>query len=388
MSQTRVLFIANTYPQWTGTDSAGLMLIGRMAARRYDVTVVQTWANSLDARLRAIQNLKVVPAFSERMRFRQMSAGWIQLFRRHASDVCVLNKGFYLMLNPWVDLAARISSKRYVAVEHHPADSPSEAGFKGKRWLMAQAAFGVHYTALHQVLANSRAVRDRLRKWYRLPPRKATVIPFGIDTGLNAYDEAGRRRVRAKLGISDDTFLFGSVGRLAPEKGLDRLLPVFAKVAAAMPGRKLKLALAGQGCEAPRLKKDPADLGVSGSVLFPGWISDSERVPFLSALDCFTLPSRAEGQGLALIEAMACQRPVIGTACGGVDDILTDPQVGWITGNDEQMSGFEDAMRELLSVSPDCRSRIGERARRHAEQRFNINIQLDKQVDALLGPYA
>src|SRR5947209_14698311 len=229
MSHTRVLFIANTYPHWTGTDSAALTLIGRMAARGYDVTVVQTWTNFLEGQLSNIENVKLVRALSDWMSFRQMTVGWIKLFRAHPSDVCVLNKGFYLMLNPWVDVAARLSSKRYVAVEHHPADPPDVAGFRGKRWLKAQSAFAVHYTALHDVLTNSRGVRDRLRKWYRLPSSKGVVIPFGIDTRVNAYDEIGRRRLRARLGISDNTFLFGSIGRLAPEKGLDRFLPVFAR---------------------------------------------------------------------------------------------------------------------------------------------------------------
>ena len=131
MSHTRVLFIANTYPHWTGTDSAALTLIGRMAARGYDVTVVQTWTNFLEGQLSNIENVKLVRALSDWMSFRQMTVGWIKLFRAHPSDVCVLNKGFYLMLNPWVDVAARLSSKRYVAVEHHPADPPDVAGFRG-----------------------------------------------------------------------------------------------------------------------------------------------------------------------------------------------------------------------------------------------------------------
>lgn len=388
MSRTRVLFIANAYPRWTGTDAAGLTLITRMAERGYDVTVLQTWTNSLEHRLRAIGNIKLLRAFSEWMNFRHMRVGWIKLFMEHMSDVCVLNKGFYLMRNEWVDVAARLSSKRYVAVEHHPADPPDTAGFHGKSWMKAQAAFALHYAALHEVLTNSRSVRDRLRKWYRLPSSKGVVIPFGIDTAVNAYDEIGRQRLRAKLGISNDTFLFGSVGRLAPEKGLDRLLPVFARVAATRPERKMTLVLAGEGCEAARLKTDAAVLGIADKTILPGWLEEADRIPFLSALDCFILPSRDEGQGLALLEAMACERPVIGTACGGVEDILTTPQVGWITGNDEEIGGFEAAMREVLNACPNVRRQMGERARQHVEKNFSVDIQLDKQVDALLGRYA
>ena len=383
---TRVLFIANTYPYWTGTDAGGLMLIRRMIARGYRVTVLQTWSTTLEQHLENGNGVTLVRALGNDMRFEHMQAGWVQLMRQHASDVCILNKGFYLMRNEWVDLAARLSSRRYVAMENHPADQP-DARFTGKRRLKTQAAFTLHYAALHEVVAISASVRNRLRQWYRLPRNKGVVVPYGIDTRKHSFDAAGRHRLRTKLGLSNDTFLLGSVGRLEIEKGLDRLLPVFARLVFEMPGRDLRLVLAGEGRQGERLQEDAAWLGIADRVIFPGWLEEADRIPFLSALDCFTMPSRDEGQGLSLIEAMACERPVIGTACGGVDDILTDPAAGWIVPNEDELTGFGQALREVLALPAGQRALTGEQARRHVEINFDIDKQADRQIDALLGPF-
>lgn len=388
MAVVRVLFIANTYPYWTGTDAGGLVLIRRMAARGYTVTVLQTWSSILEPHLQDVDGVTLVRVPGDSLHFEQMQVGWLRLLREHPSDVCILNKGFYLMRHEWIDLGARLSTRRYVALENHPADAPEEAGHTGKRWLKAQAAFAFHYAALHEVVTISAAVRDRLRRWYRLPRNKGIVIPHGIDTDAHRFDAAGRQRLRAKLGVPDGAFLFGSIGRLAPEKGLDRLLPIFARLRAEPGCGDVRLVLAGQGGWGDRLRADAERLGIADHVIFPGWLDDAERIPFLSALDCFVLPSRDEGQGLALLEAMACERMVIGTACGGVDDILTDPAVGWIVPNEDKLEEFGQAMREVLALPAERRAEVGVRARRHTMANFNVEQQADRQIDALLGSFA
>jgi glycosyltransferase involved in cell wall biosynthesis len=283
------------------------------------------------------------------MFFGRTGAGWLRDLRRYPSDVCILNKGFYLMRRTWVDLGARLSTRRYVAVENHPADPLAPEHQRGTLPYRIRAAFALHWATLDEVVTISTAVRDRLRAWYGLPDGKARVLPYGIDTDFFRYDAAGRERLRATtLGLSDGAFLFGAVGRLAPEKGHDRLLPVFARVAADPAYAHVRLVLAGEGSEAAALRQQAAELGIADRVLFPGWIPDADRVAFLSALDGFVMPSRLEGQGLALLQAMACERPCVANDCGGPADILTDAAAGWLTAP-EDFDAFERAMREVLS---------------------------------------
>ena len=385
--KARVLFIANTYPYWTGTDEAALVLIRRLAERGHPVTVLETWSTTLEPHLLETPKVTCVRLPSNDMFFSRAGAAWVRDLRAFPSDVCILNKGFYLMRRTWVDLGARLSTRRYVAVEHHPADPPAPEQLRGSMRYRTRAGFALHWATLDRVLINSRAVRDRLREWYGLPDDKGVVIPHGIDTQLFQFDANGRDRLRAALEIPDGVFLFGSVGRLAPEKGNDRLLPVFARVAADPACAHTRLVLAGEGPESAALLALAAELGIADRVLFPGWIADADRVPFISALDCFVVPSRLEGQGLALIQAMACERPCVSTDCGGTADVLTDPEVGWLTPTDD-FDSFERAMRTVLALPAEARATVGRCARAHAEAHFEVNRQADRMLDALLGPFA
>jgi glycosyltransferase involved in cell wall biosynthesis len=279
-----------------------------------------------------------------------------------------------------------------VSVEHHPAEDPREVSSGGRSFLGSlgkriQAGFALHFAALHEVVAISAAVRDPLRRWYRLPRRKGKVIPHGIDVETFRFDPAGRRRIRARLGLAEDVFLIGSLGRLSEEKGFDRLLPVIANIAADPGLAHVMLAIAGVGHEAERLKSDAERLGIADRVIFTGWLDDEDRVPFLSALDCFVVPSRVEGQGLALIQAMACERPSVATDCGGVADVLTKPDIGWLTPTDD-FDAFGRALQAVVALAPDARAAVGRRARTHVEEHFEVTRQADQIVDALLGPFA
>jgi glycosyltransferase involved in cell wall biosynthesis len=382
-----VVFIANTYPYWTGTDEGALMVIRRLAERGHPVTVLETWSTTLEPHLDGTPGVTFVRLQSNDMFFSRTGTGWLRDLRRYPSDVCILNKGFYLMRRTWVDLGARLSTRRYVAVENHPADPLAPEHQRGTLPYRIRAAFALHWATLDEVVTISTAVRDRLRAWYGLPDGKARVLPYGIDTDFFRYDAAGRERLRATtLGLSDGAFLFGAVGRLAPEKGHDRLLPVFARVAADPAYAHVRLVLAGEGSEAAALRQQAAELGIADRVLFPGWIPDADRVAFLSALDGFVMPSRLEGQGLALLQAMACERPCVANSCGGPADILTDAAAGWLTAP-EDFDAFERAMREVLSLPVAERAAVGRRARAHVERHFELDRQTDRLVDALLGPF-
>ncbi|MBL7236267.1 glycosyltransferase [Novacetimonas hansenii] len=124
---------------------------------------------------------------------------------------------------------------------------------------------------------------------------------------------AERQRMRAQFGIGDSTFLIGAGGRMIPKKGFDILLRAFQQ--AALPDARL--ILFGDGPERARLEA----MG-GGHVIFPGFRTDFPSDLYM--LDGFVMPSLHEAFGLALLEAMSADLPVIATAAGGVLDIL-DP---------------------------------------------------------------
>ncbi|MEU1127910.1 glycosyltransferase, partial [Streptomyces sp. NPDC005899] len=132
--------------------------------------------------------------------------------------------------------------------------------------------------------------------------------------------DAGRRRVtRAALGIPEDAFVVGGVGRLVPGKNVDALI----RAVAALPGAHLLLA--GDGPEAVPLRALAVRLGAAERIRFLGECGTGDGplgVPgLLGAMDVFVSASREESFGLAVVEALAAGLPVVHGPCPAVDDL-------------------------------------------------------------------
>ena len=133
----------------------------------------------------------------------------------------------------------------------------------------------------------------------------------------------GEAFLTASIEAQRDTaapFVFISVARLSPEKGHAPLIEAFADAFGGDPGVRLRLA--GDGPMRRELEPLCAARGVAGQVDFLGLLS-SERVrDELAAADAFVLASDVETFGVAVVEALACGRPVIVTASGGPDHLV------------------------------------------------------------------
>ncbi|WP_418668142.1 glycosyltransferase family 1 protein [Allofournierella sp.] len=136
------------------------------------------------------------------------------------------------------------------------------------------------------------------------------ILPNGIDPGRFAADPAARVAVRAELGLSPETLVFGHVGRFTPQKNHGLLLDIFAAIAARRPASSLLLA--GTGPLQDEMRRRAEALGLGGKVQFLGARQDVPRL--LQAMDCFLFPSLHEGLPVTLIEAQASGLPVLASA--------------------------------------------------------------------------
>jgi GalNAc-alpha-(1->4)-GalNAc-alpha-(1->3)-diNAcBac-PP-undecaprenol alpha-1,4-N-acetyl-D-galactosaminyltransferase len=153
-----------------------------------------------------------------------------------------------------------------------------------------------------------------------------------------------------------------ALGRLSPEKGFDRLIEAFARVAGDHPD--WHLSIVGEGRERARLEALVERLGLQGRVLLPG--RTSEPGLRLARAQAFALSSRYEGFPNALLEAMASGLPCVAYDCqSGPADIITDGQDGLLV-PDGDVARFAAALHRVLG-SPAERTRLGRNARRIAE---------------------
>ena len=135
-------------------------------------------------------------------------------------------------------------------------------------------------------VAVSGTVRERLEQW-GIRRKRVTVIPNGVDLQRVAFDETARQRIRAELGVGDDVYLIGVLGRLDPNKQFDMVI----EAASALLSDKVKLMIVGKGEEQARLEQAAREHGVADRVIFAGERHDVSAM--LSAMDLFVASSTA-----------------------------------------------------------------------------------------------
>lgn len=210
-----------------------------------------------------------------------------------------------------------------------------------------------------------------------------SVAELGVDPGRvvvipNTYDASRFRYVPRRPHDGPARLL--SVGRLSSEKGHDVLLRALAELRRA--GTDAELVIVGDGPERPRLESLAATLGVSSAVRFEGTVLGEQLREALAAADLFVLPSRSEGFGVVLVEALATGLPVVATRSGGPADIVA-PEDGVLVPPDDASAlarGIAEAIGRLTEFG---REAIAERAaRRYAPK--SVGAQLVRLYRSVL----
>jgi len=164
------------------------------------------------------------------------------------------------------------------------------------------------------------------------------TIPSAVDAAA-LVPARPRAEVRAALGLDPEAFTVLTLASLVWRKGVDLLLDASARAA-----RPLVLLVAGEGPERAALERRAAELGLGERVRFLG--ARDDKAELLAAADVFALASRAEGLGVAALEAMACARPVVCTRVGGLAEAVIDGRTGLVVAP-EDAEALAEALRRL-----------------------------------------
>lgn len=179
-----------------------------------------------------------------------------------------------------------------------------------------------HTTVL---VAVSDHVRDELLSFGIGDPAKWRTVPVGLELDALVNQTVDSQEGRHRLGLPADGPAIGIVGRLAPIKGLDTFLRACEVIAESEPD--VNFVVAGDGPLRESFE-EKAKGCLGDRISFLGWVSDLNAL--YAALDVVVLTSKNEGTPVALIEASAAARPVIGTHVGGVADVIKDGQTGFL----------------------------------------------------------
>jgi len=206
------------------------------------------------------------------------------------------------------------------------------------------------------IVAVSEAVKLHYVDQLGIPGQEVTVIPGGVDERVFVRDQRLRNRYRHRLGTSPRELWLGIVARVDGHKGHLCLLRSLARLVPRHP--HIRLAVVGDGPELGRLQREASELGVASYVRWLGFQGEEEVVGWLNAMDIFVLPSENEGLPLAILEAMACELPVVATSVGGVPEVVCGQCGRLVPGPSEQ--ALSKALDELLSLPT---AKLGDRGR-------------------------
>lgn len=192
-------------------------------------------------------------------------------------------------------------------------------------------AFGDYKRRSRQLFANffrkrlmllgvSNAVRDDMRSclpdW---PAERIETLYNRIDVEAVQADQVSREVAREYLGLPQDAWVVGNVGRLHPDKDQATLIRGFAQALPQLPAGSL-LVIMGSGRLESDLKALALQLDISDSVRFSGQVPNGRR--YFKAFDVFALTSDHEPFGMVLLEAMAAGVKVICSDCGGAREVV------------------------------------------------------------------
>lgn len=224
----------------------------------------------------------------------------------------------------------------------------------------------------YRVLCCSQAVADHVFKSESIPRLKIAVVYNGIPP----HQTSGRdlEMLRVSLGIKTDDRVIVSVASLVENKGHACLIEALGRIATYFP--RLKLLIVGDGVLRKQLERQAVDLHIMTQVIFAGIRHDIPDI--LAIAEHLLLVSRhREGMGIALVEAMAAGKPVIGTRVGGIPEVIQHNKTGLIVPPSDS-NALAMAIRDLLS-NPRKTREFGENGR----QRFFDLFTEEKMIRAI-----
>jgi glycosyltransferase involved in cell wall biosynthesis len=292
------------------------------------------------------------------------------------------------------DLAAALALRRLVpghdVVHFHTARAHALAPLCGARRVRRVVTRRMDYRpaggpyvrylynrAVDVVIAISEGVRRALLA-VGVRPERIRVVPSGVDPARLDVGTEARTRVRAEWGLAAEDVAVVLPGALVRRKGHTVLLAAAARLAGTRP--RLRVVFCGEGEERTALEAAAAPLG--DAVRFAGFREDVGAC--LAAADVAVLPSLHEGLGVAALEAMLAERPVVASAVGGLAEVVVPEATGLLVPAGDATALAAALAR--LAADPALRARLGAQGRAHVLARYTASRMAEGTLACYGGP--
>jgi len=340
----------NSHSTWGGGEKWHLDIITRMNSQQYRIIYISAKASPLSRKLAPL-NVKGYQIPISNLSFLNPFKVWklAGIFREEKVGVLLTNLSYDMKV---ASIAAKLAGVPKIIYRRGSAIPVRNSMIN--RYLFRKV--------LTNIVANSFETKRTIlvNNPELIPENKIRVIYNGVY--LPRYDRKAIPLYHAEAG----EIILGSAGRLSEEKGHLHLLEMMKQLE--KDKIRYKLLIAGEGKMLHSLEKKAAKLGVSAQVDFLRFVEDMPA--FFSSLDIFLLPSRFEGFGYVMAEAMASRKPVVAFDFKSSSEVVEHGVTGYIT-KAKQINEMAARVRELAE-SKELRKRMGDKGRARVEKLFSL----------------
>ena len=239
------------------------------------------------------------------------------------------------------------------------------------------------FKRFNRIIGCAKNVRDNVLKDNpSVCPEKVIALENSVD--FERFDEVliAKADVKQMLGLPPDVFVFGTIARLAPTKGLSYLIEAFREVKEQKPSAHL--VLLGDGRCRAELEEQASNMSCSDAIHFLGHRDNIEQL--LKGMDIFVLSSVAEGMPLVILEAMAAGIPCIATRVGGITEIISSDDVGILVPAKDS-EALAKAMIDMGGAPKEKLEKYAEKARDRIRQFYSHDVVREKLKNLYLNEF-
>ncbi len=239
----------------------------------------------------------------------------------------------------------------------------------------ARALLIKNLKAADAIGSTSHAMARQTEKYWQ--PGQMFITPFGVDHHLFRPSSEPE---------SDETVTIGTVKTLAPKYGIDTLIEAFSLLRARLVKEeptiadKIRLLVVGDGPQGAVLRQQVNNLGLSSVTTFAGKVPHSEVPVWLGRLDIYVALSRSESFGVAVLEASACELPVVVSDADGPKEVVEHGRTGLVVPRNDPIAAAE-ALYALV-MDRDKRRSMGKAGREHVLASYTWERSLDIMIEA------
>ena len=228
-----------------------------------------------------------------------------------------------------------------------------------------------NYTA---IASTSYCMAEETKKYLKNKSKEIFITPFGVDT---------EKFKNLNIEKKENEITIGIVKTLTEKYGIEYLIKAIKELENILDienYKKIRLLIYGKGELKNKLEDLTKELQIEDKVIFKGYISNEDVPKALNEMDIFVVPSilDSESFGVAAVEAMACEIPVIASSVGGLKEVIVDKETGYLVPKKDHKE-IAKYLKKLI-LDKNLRTSLGKNGRKRVLENYDWNSNVDYMI--------